>query len=91
MSQAQEPMVLSVHPSMASRLTDGFIAERVIAEWIRFYSSERPHSALDGLSPEQAYGRRRPLEMMDKARALPTVPQVQQQQEGLHLNRKLVA
>ena len=72
-------------------LTDGFIAERVIAEWIRFYSRERPHSALDGLSPEQAYGRRRPVEMMDKARALPTVPQVQQQQEGLNLNRKLVA
>ena len=72
-------------------LTDGFIAERVIAEWIRFYSSERPHSALNGLSPEQAYGRRRPMEMMDKARALPTVQQVQQQQEGLNLNRKLVA
>ena len=72
-------------------LTDGFIAERVIAEWIRFYSSERPHSALDGFSQEQAYARRRPVKMMDKARASPTVPQVQQQQKGLNLKQKLVA
>lgn len=72
-------------------LTDGFVAERVIAEWITFYSSERPHSALDGLSPEQAYNHRRPMEMMDKARALPTVPQAQQPQKRLNSNQKLAA
>ena len=72
-------------------LTDGFVAERVIAEWINFYSSERPHSSLDGLSPEQVYNHRRPMEMMDKARALPTVPQAQQQQKRLNSNQKLAA
>ncbi len=29
-------------------LTDGFKAERVIGEWIGFYNTERPHSALAG-------------------------------------------
>ena len=29
-------------------LTDCFVAERVIAEWIGFYNTERPHSALAG-------------------------------------------
>lgn len=73
-------------------LTDGFVAERVIAKWIDFYSRVRPHSMLDGLSPEQAYAQRgRPMEMMDKARALPTVPQAQQPQKGLNLNQKKAA
>ena len=29
-------------------LCDGFEAERVIASWMRFYTQERPHSALGG-------------------------------------------
>jgi putative transposase len=29
-------------------LFDGFAAERVIGEWIDFYNTERPHSALAG-------------------------------------------
>ena len=29
-------------------LTDGFEARRVIGEWIDFYNTERPHSALGG-------------------------------------------
>ena len=36
-------------------LTGGFVAERVIADWVYIHSSQRPHAALDGLSPEQAY------------------------------------
>jgi len=71
-------------------LTDGFVAERVIAEWIGFYNTERPHSALAGQTPAEAHGGRQPVDMMDKARALPTSPQAQQQQQELK-NRILAA
>ena len=43
-------------------LTDGFKAERVIGEWIEFYNSARPHSALAGRAPAEAYGAGRPVE-----------------------------
>ncbi len=66
-------------------LTDGFKAERVIAEWIGFYNAERPHSALAGQTPVEAYGARQPVDMMDKAIALPTSPQAQQQQQELKI------
>jgi putative transposase len=36
-------------------LTDGFVAERVIREWITFYNTDRPHTALDKRTPEEAY------------------------------------
>jgi putative transposase len=64
-------------------LTDGFRAERVISEWIGFYNTERPHSALGDRTPAEAYGARQPVDMMDKADALPTSPQAQQQQKDL--------
>ena len=56
-------------------LTDGFKAERVIAEWIDFYNTERPHSALGDQTPAEAYGANRPVDMMDKPDGLPTSPQ----------------
>ena len=71
-------------------LTDGFHAERVIGEWIGFYNTERPHSALGGRTPAEAYDARQPVDMMDKATALSTSPQAQQQQENL-INRILAA
>ena len=71
-------------------LTDGFRAERVIAEWIGFYNTERPHSALAGQTPAKAYGAGQPVDMMDKAIALPTSPQAQQPQQELK-NRFLAA
>ena len=71
-------------------LSDGFAAERVIAEWIGFYNSERPHSSLGGQTPAEAYGAGRPVDMMDKADALPTSPPAQQQQKNL-INRILAA
>jgi putative transposase len=73
-------------------LTDGFHAERVIAEWIGFYNAERPHSALGGRTPAEAHatGGGGPVDMMDKAAALPTSPQAQQQQGNL-INRILAA
>lgn len=34
---------------------DGFQARRVIKDWMTFYNTERPHSALDRLTPDDAY------------------------------------
>jgi putative transposase len=53
-------------------MTDGFVAQRVIGEWIDFYNTARSHSALDGRTPAEAYWVRGPMDMMDKADALPT-------------------
>lgn len=64
-------------------LTDGFKAERVIAEWIGFYNGERPHSVLAGRTPAEAYAAGQPGDMMDKASALPTSPQAQQHQQDM--------
>ena len=64
-------------------LTDGFKAERVIGEWIDFYNAERPHSALAGATPAEAYGAGQPVDMMDKPDGLPTSPQAQQQQQDV--------
>ncbi len=36
-------------------ITDGFQARSVIKNWITFYNSERPHSALDRQTPDDAY------------------------------------
>ena len=63
-------------------IADGFQARRLIREWVRFYNLERPHAALDGRTPAEAYRGDPPVDMMDKPlRALPTSPQAQQQQE----------
>ncbi len=35
-------------------LQDGFQAKRVIKDWIGFYNSERPHTALDKRTPDSA-------------------------------------
>ena len=72
-------------------MTDGFAAERVIGEWIAFYNTDRPHSALDGATPAEAYATKRPMDMMDKPRALPTPPQARQQQRALDLNGIMAA
>ena len=36
-------------------ITDGFQAKRIIDNWIEFYNSERPHTALDKRIPDIAY------------------------------------
>ncbi len=82
-------------------LTDGFVAERVIADWFGFYNSERPHTAHGGRTPAEAYeigAKIQPMDMLDKPSGLPTSPQgiarrfwqAQQQQENV-LNRILAA
>ena len=47
-------------------IADGFIARRLIGEWVRFYNLERPHAALDGRTPAEAYRGDPPVDMMDK-------------------------
>ena len=82
-------------------LTDGFVAERVIGDWISFYNTERPHSAHGGRTPAEVYAGgaiKQPMDMMDKPDGLPTSPQglarrfgqAQQQQQNV-LNRILAA
>ena len=59
-------------------LTDGFVAERVIGDWISFYNTERPHSAHGGRTPAEVYAGgaiKQPMDMMDKPDGLPTFPQ----------------
>ena len=36
-------------------MTNGFQAKRIIDDWIGFYNSERPHTALDKRTPDAAY------------------------------------
>ena len=36
-------------------ITDGIQAKRIIDDWIGFYNSERPHTALDKRTPDAAY------------------------------------
>ena len=36
-------------------LKDGFEAQRVIAQWLEFYDEVRPHSALDGRTPDEVF------------------------------------
>ena len=62
---------------------DGFEAERVIDEWMAFYNAERPHSALAGRTPAEAYRGEEPVEMWSRREAAcPSYPLAQQQQDG---------
>ena len=73
-------------------LSDGFVAEWVIGEWIDFYNSGRPHSSLDGQTPAEAYHQDRPVDMMDKPNGLPTYPPAQQRQKyDISLKKNLAA
>lgn len=55
-------------------LTDGFHTERFIGDSVTFYYTERPHSSLGGETPVEAYDGAMPMDMMDKAHALPPTP-----------------
>jgi hypothetical protein len=50
-----------------------------------------PQAALkpEGATPDEAYLTGLPVEVMDKAKALPTVPQALQQQKGLFTDKEL--
>ena len=36
-------------------LTDGFVAERVISEWVTFYNIGQPHTAFDKRTPGEVH------------------------------------
>ncbi len=61
-------------------MSDGFVAERVISDWITFYNELRPHSSLDGKTPAEIYAAARPVDTWTTGSAgLTTSPQAQQQ------------
>ena len=67
---------------------DGREARGGLAAWINFYNGRRPHRALGNRTPMAAWCDGvidaigvRAVDMMDNARALPTCPQPQQQQQ----------
>ena len=57
-------------------------ARTEIGKWFRFYNDERPHQALDYLTPRQFFAAATPVDMWTtQERALPTSPQAQQPQQ----------
>jgi len=38
-----------------NELSDGFVAERIIGDWLDFYNTQRPHSSFDGKTPQEVY------------------------------------
>ena len=82
---------LKYEPVYLHKLTDGFEARRLIDEWIGFYNTERPHSALEGKTSAETCRGDPLVGMMDKPlRALPTYPQAQQQQQE-DLSKEILA
>lgn len=57
-------------------------AKTEIGKWFRFYNDERPHQALNYLTPRQFFAAATPVDMWTtQERALPTSPQAQQPQQ----------
>ncbi len=71
---------------------DGREARLGIGAWIAFYNSQRPHQALGYATPMAVWCdgvldaiAAQAVDMMDNARALPTCPQPQKQQQTASL------
>ena len=71
-------------------ISDGFEAQRLISRWFAFYDRERPHSALGGSTPAEAYEKGmltpRPAQRPGSPASLPALPEQQDV-----LNRTLAA
>jgi putative transposase len=72
--------------------SDGREARAGIGEWVAFYNSRRPHQALGHRAPMAVWRDgvtgaigAKAVDMMDNARALPTCPPPQQQQQTARL------
>lgn len=52
-------------------LSDGFQAQRVIARWMEFYNTQRPHSALADATPAETYDKGMLLEVRAKPHRSP--------------------
>ena len=74
-------------------MTDGFVAERVIGDWLDFYNDVRPHSSLGGKTPTEIYAGNRPVDKWTTGAAgLTTSPQAQQQlQDSVNVKKSLAA
>ena len=71
-------------------LTDGFQTQRVIARWMEFYNTQRPHSALENSTPAEAYKKGMLLEIQAEPRRSPAPMPAQPEQDAV-LNRTLAA
>ena len=71
-------------------LSDGFHAQRVIARWIAFYNTERPHSALADSTPAEAYDKGMLMEIQAEPHPSPAPLPAQPEQRDV-LNRTLAA
>ena len=66
-------------------LSDGLRAQKVISRWVAFYNSRRPHSALGGATPAEAYDRG--LSAESRKKTSPSLPAPLQHQDGVNKNR----
>ena len=71
-------------------LSDGFQAQRVIARWMEFYNTQRPHSALDGSTPTEAYQKGLLVERQTEPHRAPAPLPAQREHENV-LNGTLAA
>ena len=71
-------------------LADGFSAQRVIGTWMDFYNTTRPHSALGGTTPVEAYESGGPLDQTEQPHGSPVPPPAQQKQQDV-INMTLAA
>ena len=71
-------------------LSDGFQAQRVIARWMEFYNTQRPHSALENATPAEAYEKGMLPEMQAESHRSPAPLPAQPEQQDV-LNRTLAA
>ena len=71
-------------------LSDGFQAQRVIARWMEFYNTQRPHSALNGSTAAEAYDKGMPMEMQAESHRSPAPLPAQPERQDM-LNRTLAA
>ena len=71
-------------------ISDGFAAQRLISSWFAFYDRARPHSALGGSTPAEAYEKgmltQRPAQRHSSPASLPALPEQQDM-----VNRTLAA
>ena len=62
-------------------ISDGFQAQRLISRWFAFYDRDRPHSALGGATPAEAYEKgmltQRPAQPRRSPAPLPALPEQQ--------------
>jgi putative transposase len=60
-------------------------ARRGIGAWFAFYNNERPHQALDYLTPSQVFEQAGTYGHVDNARGVDHLPTVVQQQQAVSI------